>query len=76
MRGISKDDFEYVATGRINWIIAQPLGPLVASAIMDHFDPRWVWYGCSIICGVSIVSFYALHFHARDRLMEKQNVQV
>jgi MFS family permease len=66
----------YVATERLNWIIAQSLGPLVASAIMDHFDPRWVWFGCSIICAVSIVSFYALHLHSHDRLTEKQNVQV
>jgi MFS family permease len=66
----------YVATERLNWIIAQSLGPLVASAIMDQFDPRWVWYGCSIICAVSIVSFYALHLHSRDRLTEKQNIQV
>jgi MFS family permease len=66
----------YVATERINWIVAQSLGPLGAAAIMDHFDPRWVWAGCSIICAVSIVSFYALHLHSRDRLTEKQNIQI
>ena len=65
----------YVATERINWIIAQSLGPLGAAAIMDHFDPRWVWAGCSIICAISIVSFYSLHLQARERLNEKQKVQ-
>src|SRR5262245_5456814 len=34
----------YVATERLNWIVAQSLGPLVAGAIMDRFDPRWVWF--------------------------------
>lgn len=63
----------YVATERLNWIIAQSLGPLAATAIMDRFDPRWVWYGCSIICAISIISFYNLHLHARERLNEKQN---
>ena len=65
----------YVATERLNWIVAQSLGPLAAAAIMDRFDPRWVWAGCSIICALSIVSFYGLHLHARERLNEKQNVQ-
>jgi len=65
----------YVATERLNWIIAQSLGPLAASAVMDRFDPRWVWAGCSMICAVSIVSFYRLHLHVRERLSEKQNVQ-
>jgi MFS family permease len=65
----------YVATERLNWIVAQSLGPLAAAAIMDRFDPRWVWAGCSIICAISIVSFYSLHLHARERLSEKQDIQ-
>jgi len=65
----------YVATERLNWITAQSLGPLAAAAIMDHFDPRWVWAGCSIICAISILSFSMLHLRARDRLSERQNLQ-
>ena len=65
----------YVAAERFNWIIAQSLGPLGAAAIMDHFDPRWVWYGCSIICAISIIGFYDLHLRARERLNEKQNIE-
>jgi MFS family permease len=56
----------YVATERLNWITAQSLGPLAAASIMDHFDPRWVWYGCSIVCAISIIGFYRLHLYARD----------
>lgn len=63
----------YVATERFNWIIAQALSPLAAGAIMDRFDPRWVWYGCSIICAISIVGFYGLHLNAREGLNEKQD---
>jgi MFS family permease len=62
----------YVATERLNWITAQALGPLAATAIMDHFDPRWVWYGCSMICGISILGFYGLHVRTQERLGEKQ----
>ena len=63
----------YVATERFTLIIAQSLGPLAATAMMDRFDPRWVWYGCSIICAISIVGFYALHVRSRERLKEKQD---
>ena len=62
----------YVAAERLNWIVAQALGPLAAATMMDRFDPRWVWYGCSIICAISIIGFYVLHLNARDRLNEKQ----
>jgi len=63
----------YVATERINWIVAQSLGPLAATAIMARSDPRWVWYGCSIVCAISIIGFYTLHLHARKRIQEVQN---
>ena len=62
----------YVATERLNWITAQALGPLAAAAIMDRFDPRWVWYGCSIICAIGMLGFFGLHLHSRQRLNEKQ----
>jgi len=62
----------YVAAERLNWITAQSLGPLGAAAIMDYFDPRWVWYGCSMICAISIYGFYRLHLHARERLLAKE----
>jgi MFS family permease len=64
----------YVATERLNWIVAQSLGPLAAAAIMDHFDPRWVWYGCSFICAISLTCFYLLHRRAQPRLHEKQTM--
>jgi MFS family permease len=63
----------YVATERFTLVIAQSLGPLIATTIMDRFDPRGVWYGCSLICAISIVGFYGLHLHARERLNEKQS---
>ncbi|MCI0553310.1 MAG: MFS transporter [Anaerolineae bacterium] len=62
----------YVAAERLNWIVAQSLGPLAAAAIMDRFDPRWVWYGCSIVCAISMAGFYGLHLKARERLIENR----
>jgi MFS family permease len=65
----------YVATERFNWIIAQALSPLAAGAIMDRFDPRWVWYGCSLICAISILGFYVLHLRSRQRLIQQEVVE-
>ena len=45
----------YVATERFSLIVAQSLGPLAAAALMDRFDPRWLWYGCSMLCVISII---------------------
>jgi MFS family permease len=64
----------YVATERLNWIIAQSLGPLAAAAIMDRFDPHWVWYGCSIICSISAVGFYIMYLRVGKQLNEKQEM--
>jgi MFS family permease len=63
----------YVATERFSWIIAQALGPLAAGVIMDRFDPRWVWYGCAIVCAISAAGFYALHVQTGTRLAQKQS---
>ena len=65
----------YVATERFNWIIAQALSPLAAGAIMDRFDPRWVWYGCSLICAISILGFYVLHLRSRQRLIQQEALE-
>jgi MFS family permease len=64
----------YVAMERFTLIASQSLGPLAATAIMDDLDPRWVWYGCSIICAISIAGFYGLYLHSREWLNEKQRV--
>jgi len=45
----------------IDWLGANLIMPFLAI---------WIWAGCSIICAISIISFYNLHLHARERLYE------
>jgi MFS family permease len=66
----------YAAIGYFNWIIAQSLGPVAGAAIMDRFDPRWVWYGSSILCAISMGGFYGLHRRSGGRLSAKQDEAV
>jgi MFS family permease len=62
----------YVAVEHFNWIVAQSVGPVAGAAILDRFDPRWVWYGCSLLCAISIGGFYGLHLRSGRRLSAKQ----
>lgn len=63
----------YAAAERFNWIIAQSVGPVAATAIMDRFDPRWVWYGCSILCAISMGGYYGLRLRSGRRLSANQD---
>jgi len=66
-----------IALGEMRVIpTSQALAPLAAGAIMDRFDSRWVRYGCSLICAISLSGFYGLYPHARERLIEKQVTDV
>jgi len=61
----------------IDWLGTNLIMPFLAIYVIQRFeakitqvDLRWVWAGCSIICAISIISFYNLHLHARERLYE------
>jgi MFS family permease len=58
----------YAAAYGFGWIIPQALAPLAAGLVMDNYDPRWVWYGCGLVCAVSILGFWALHLRTGPRI--------
>lgn len=51
---------------------AQAVGPLLAGLVMDHFDPRWVWFGAGILGGGAVVWFLLLRRLADPRLLGTQ----
>jgi len=51
----------YMAVFDLTWSIPATLGPGAAGYILDHFNPNLLWYIGGLICGVSALSFYALH---------------
>jgi hypothetical protein len=65
-----------VVIERFNWIIAQALAFLAAGALINRFDPRGVWYGCSIIGAINIAGFYGPHLQARERLGEEPDLAI
>ena len=62
----------YAATLGFTCVIPQALAPLGAGLVMDNLNPSWVWYGCGILCAVSVAGFYALHLRTGERLAAAQ----
>jgi len=58
----------YMAFFGLSWAVPSTIGPLAAGLIMDHYDPRWVWYIGGVLCGVAVLAFLALHARTQDRL--------
>lgn len=43
------------------WMIPGMVGPYLAGMVMDHYDPRLVWYVCGILGGVASLGYYWLY---------------
>jgi MFS family permease len=52
----------YMAIYDLGWTLPATFGPGAAGLILDHYDPNLLWYLGGILCAVSAISFYALHF--------------
>ena len=51
----------YMAIYDLGWALPATFGPAAAGLILDHYDPNLLWYLGGILCGISAISFYALH---------------
>lgn len=52
----------YMAIYDLGWTIPATVGPAAAGLIIDHYNPNLLWYIGGILCTVSALVFYALHF--------------
>jgi MFS family permease len=55
----------------LSWAIPSTIGPWAAGLIMDHYDPRWVWYAAGILCALAIIGFMLLHRHTQARFTQE-----
>jgi MFS family permease len=60
----------YMAIFGFTWLIPQATGPLLAGLIMDHADPRWVWYGAGLLGLVGGTAFLLLRRRAERSIEE------
>ena len=47
----------YMAVMGFSWMIPSALGPLGAGLIMDHGDPRWIWYSSFVLGSAAAAGF-------------------
>ncbi len=50
----------YMAVFGLSWAIPFAFGPLLAGIIMDHGDPRWVWFSAGIVGLITTFIFILL----------------
>lgn len=58
----------YMAVFGLCWGIPAALGPWGAGMIMDHYDPRWVWYLAGILCAAAVLGYMTLQRAAQARI--------
>lgn len=75
----------YMAIFGVSWAIPSTIGPGAAGYILDNFNPNLLWYLGGVLCTLSVLSFYALHFKigkqerftrtAEEELVEKSTTE-
>jgi MFS family permease len=61
----------YMAVFGMSWAIPNLFGVLVAGLIMENLGPNWVWYLAGILCMISIIGFWFLHYISKERFIKR-----
>jgi MFS family permease len=64
----------YMAFFGLSWAIPNTIGPYTAGLVMDHFDPRWVWYAAGILSALAVLGYLTLYLRTRTRFAEQDQV--
>jgi MFS family permease len=56
----------YMGIFSLTWSIPTTIGPAAAGAVLDNYNPNWVWYISGFICAAAILGFYLLHLRVRN----------
>jgi MFS family permease len=65
---LAPDDMRgrYMAVYGLSWAVPNAVGFTLAGLIMDHLDPRWVWYAAGIVGLISCLFFYSMHVREKS----------
>lgn len=66
----------YMAFFGFTLTLPNALGPLAAGAIMDNFDPDWVWYASGIVCVVAVLILIAMQGAVERRMRPLESAPV
>ncbi|RME80315.1 MAG: MFS transporter [Caldilineae bacterium] len=56
----------YMAVYGLSWTVPTIFGPTLAGAVMDYWDPRWVWHG-ALLFGLAAAAIYGTLFRYSRR---------
>lgn len=51
----------YMAVFGLTWAVPSTVGPGAAGYILDNYNPNLLWYIGGLLCGLSVIAYYALH---------------
>jgi MFS family permease len=57
----------YMAIFGLSWAIPSTIGPGAAGYILDNFNPNLLWFIGGVLCGLSVLAYYALHLRLKAR---------
>ncbi len=57
----------YMAMFGLSWAIPSVVGASAAGYILDNYNPNLLWYVGGVICGLSVLAYYALHLRLGAR---------
>jgi MFS family permease len=57
----------YMAMFGLSWAIPSVVGAFLAGKILDNYNPNLLWYVGGVICGLSVLAYYALHLRLGAR---------
>ncbi|WP_369019496.1 MDR family MFS transporter [Promethearchaeum syntrophicum] len=66
----------YMAIFGFSWAIPNLYGFILAGAIMDKYNPNWVWYGAAILSSITIVGYLLLHQKNKQRFSDNRNLEI
>ncbi|MFC2095442.1 MDR family MFS transporter [Candidatus Bipolaricaulota bacterium] len=58
----------YIGAAGVGMSAAQAVGPVLSGLVMDHLDPRFVWYGAGVLGLLAVLWFILLRNHKDPRL--------
>ncbi len=57
----------YMAIFGLSWAVPSTIGPGAAGYILDNFNPDLLWFIGGVLCGLSVIAYYALHLRLGAR---------
>ncbi len=69
----------YMAVFHTVWVLAAGIAPWAAGAVLDNYDPNWIWYACALISIIVALGYWRLKVsfgqrYVLHRKTEKQNM--